>query len=128
MYSKNPILIKETLLKSAETLKPFLNRELKGKGLKYDVTLSNPKELKKLEVQLKSEYDRYKENTEQSKMQANGVLVIAVAVAVVAAVAFYVVIVSEFAFGITNQENSDFLSEELSLSIATELNGSVLKK
>jgi SdpC family antimicrobial peptide len=125
MYSKNPILIKETLLKSAETLKPFLNRELKGKGLKYDVTLSNPKELKKLEVQLKSEYDIYKDNTEQSKMQA---CVLAIAVAVVAAVAFYVVIVSEFAFGIANQENSDFLSEELSLSIATELNGSVLNK
>ena len=54
--------------------------------------------------------------------------VLAIAVAVVAAVAFYVVIVSEFAFGIANQENSDFLSEELSLSIATELNGSVLNK
>jgi SdpC family antimicrobial peptide len=128
MYSKNPILIKETLLKSAETLKPFLNKELKGKGLKYDVTLSNPKELKELEVQLKSEYARYKNNTAQSKMQASGVLVLAVAVAVVAAVAFYVVVVSEFAFGIANQENSDLLSEELSLSIATELNGSVLNK
>ncbi len=119
MYSQNPIVIKESILKAANILRPFLNEELKGKGLDYDITINSQKEIDKLKLKLKEESVKNEDNS--AKEDASLVFALAAVVVVVAAVAFYVVVISEFAIGIQSNGDSDLFSEELSFSIVTGL-------
>jgi SdpC family antimicrobial peptide len=120
MYSQDPLIIKEAIINGAKILRPFLNEELKGKGLNYDITINNQKEIEKLKLSLNDEYGRHQKNQAVAEEVACGVLALAALVVVVAAVAFYVVVISEFWVGV-EEAKTDLFSEELSYSIATKL-------
>lgn len=117
MSSQDPVKIKETLLESTKLMLPFLNEAMSGTGLDYDVTVSNPDDI----AELKLIFDDLQNQVENSNM-ASGVAVLALAVAVVAAVVFYVVAISEFAFGVADpQTGTNLFLEELSVSISKNI-------
>lgn len=117
MYSQDPVAIKETLIKSTELMLPFLSEAMGGTGLDYDITESNAEDI----AELKLIFDDLQSQVENSTM-ASGVAVLALAVAVVAAVVFYVVAISEFAFGVADpQTGTNLFLEELSVSISKKI-------
>lgn len=118
MYSGDPVKIKTAILSASENLVPFFNEQFKSQGINYDVTSKNQSDIDELKI----EYEKYKTSKKKPTKNIGGVLVLAIAVAVVAVVAFYVVAISEFWVSKSAQSNSKNLYlDELSLSIVNNL-------
>ncbi len=115
MYSGDPVKIKTAILSASENLVPFFNEQFKSQGINYDITSKNQSDIDDLRI----EYEKYKSSKKKPIKHIGGVLVLAIAVAVVA---FYVVAISEFWVSKSAQSNSKNLYlDELSLSIVNNL-------
>lgn len=116
LYSKDPYVIQEAIRAAAKNLTPFFAQQMKGQNLNFDYDLNNKDEVKKL----KSDLDQYISLNKDNKAEEE-TIVLAYAVAVVLAIFFYVVAVSEFEIGVIQQGEDQLLMEELSLSVSEEL-------
>lgn len=119
LYSQDPIIIKSSIENGSKLLVPFLQEEMNKRGIEYDLTVRDASLSKELKSEFETKYAKLQEvSIEAEECWA---VALAFAVAIVAAVVFYVVAISEFEFGITSPENGDLFKEELTLSISNNL-------
>lgn len=113
MQSKNPILITQAIKDSKNELIPALQKLLDSNNIQYDITKYNLQD----KNELKNIYEDYTNEIENGKIN-NASIVLAIALAVVAAVAFYVAVISEYWFPEVIGINSDLYLDELALEIS----------
>lgn len=117
LYSKDPYIIQEAIKSAVAELTPFLSQKMKQNGMEFTYDLKN----KENAGELKKKLDHYISLNKNDNKAEEATIVLAYAVAVVVAVAFYVVAISEFEIGVVEAGQEQLMMEELSLSISNNL-------